>query len=343
MDLIKFREGVGNDKKRQTENLVDLIVRIALESTAPEIKTLVGHRWPDDDTLLCIWMAKKFIPKTKNATVMFINASTSLPGSEKDLSILHFDTGRGDYDQHGKKFRKTCSAVLLAEKLELLNDPGLKPLLELATKVDNIEPLSPTNIHYIIEGYPRMFKKDGSIDWQTVMDRTFELFDIIYNQETARVKARGSLERFSEWTTLPNGLKISSILWHPECREAAFEAEAAVVIWTVSRNKNHFYTGIQVNRRYRRLLLDNVVASLRDQEGKVRQIDIHGQDLRYIGREKPITNWYLHDSKRLILNGSRTWQPTEEEYTKLTPRQIVGLVHRALSPIPREIVSRWKR
>jgi len=328
-----------NTKETRTLGLINRILEIIADQNSPEIKTLVTHRFPDDDGWFCLWLIKKFVPKTANAELVFVNAGEILPGSEDDPSVLHFDTGGGENDQHGKGLHYVSSAMLLTDRLELSEDPGLKPLLELTKMVDNIEPLPPTSIHFAIEGYPRHpdFKRpDETIDWKLVQREVFRLFDIVYAQETKRSESRKNLEKFAEWTTLPNGLRVASLLWHPECREAAFEEGATVVIWTVPRGKNHFYTGIQTHRQYP-LYLDNVVASLRGQEAKVRQTSLP-ENPKQIGRQGP---WYLHDSKRLILNGSRSWKPTEEEYTKLAPRQIVGLVLRTLSTIPREIVSRW--
>ncbi len=327
----------------KTEELVDLIVRLALEEATPEIKTLVGHRFPDDDVWLCCWLAKKFIPKAANAEIVFINAGEFLPGSEKDPSILHFDTGGGEYDQHSKSLKRASSTTILAEKLGLSDDPGLKPLVEMVTAVDNIEPLLPDSIHFTIEGYPRMFQSNGTIDWRQVQERVFELFDIVYNQATIKARSRENLKKYAEWTTLPNGLKIASLLWHPESREAAFEAGAAVVIWTQSKGPHYFYTGIQSNRNYPALRLNKIAAFLRFAEAQTRNIHVSNKDLTYTGRGEPISVWFLHDNLKLILNGSRSWKPSEDEYTKLQPRQIIGLVHKALSTIPSEVVQKWNK
>ena len=344
MNQNELKERVAREEQRKIENLVDLLLKTLFEDDSPEIKTLVGHRFPDDDTWLCLWMAKKFIPKVKDAEIMFVNAGQCLLGKENDPSVLYFDTGGGQYDQHGKGLRKSSSAKLLTEKLELSGDPGLKPLLEMVVKVDNIEPVAKTDIHFLIEGYPRcqQFRKPHSndVEWSKVQERVFEIFDVLYGQETSRIQ---NLENFkkhgAERTTLPNGIKVAAIFGHPEYRELAFEEGATVVIWTRPKGKNHFFTGIQVNRECN-LFLDNVVAALRDQEAKARQTNTENENLRYIGR-KPNDSWYLHDSKRLILNGSHTWEPSEEEYTKLFPRQIVGLVNRVLSTIPPQIVASW--
>jgi hypothetical protein len=321
--------------------LVDLIVELALDQTVPEIKTFVGHRFPDDDVWLCFWIAKFFIPKAANAEIVFVNAGESLPGSEGDSSVLHFDTGGGEYDQHTKGLQHKSSAAILAAKLELLENPGLKPLIEMVNAVDSISPLPPTSIHYAIEGYPRMFQSNGAIDWQKVQTRVFELFDNIYNQETARAQRCENLKQHVEWTILGNGLKIASVLWHPEYREAAFEAGAAVVVWTQSKGKKRFYVGIQRNREYPQLRLDSTIETIRSEEAKVRQIDIRGKNLRYLGRKGPVPGWFLHTSLGLILCGSRSYKLEEDEYTKLSPRQIVGMVHRTISKIPQSVLSRW--
>ena len=330
------------EKVTKTEELVDVILKLVLDQTAPEIKTLVGHRFPDDDVWLCCWMSKKFIPKAADAEIVFVNAGESLPGSEGNPSVLHFDTGGGEYDHHGRRFQSSSSAAILAKKLELLGDAGLKPLLEMVEAVDNVKPLPFTNLHYLIEGYRLEFRNtDGTIDWQKVQERVFKDFNIIYGQETNRDKSRKQLKDYAEWTTLPNGLIIASILWHPGLREAAFDAGAAVVIWTISLCKKRFYTGIQVNRNYSNLHLTNVAATLRLAEARMRGIDVRNESLLSLGRGGPITSWFLHYGSALILNGSRTWKPTEDELTRLSPRQIVGLVHKALLTIPREKVSQW--
>lgn len=342
-ELKKHRKLFSSEKSERKEAL-DILIQTLLDQLCPETRKLVVHRFPDDDCWLSLWIAKRFIPKTANAELLFVNAGESLPNSEEDPTVLHFDTGGGEYDQHGKG-GKSASAVLLAEKLGLSEDPGLKSLLEMVVAVDNIQtqPLPPTSIHFAIEGYPRQpdFRNaDGTINWQKVEERIFELFDIVYNQETARARSRENLKRWAEWTTLSNGLRVCSLLGHPECREAAFEAGAQVVFWTQPRGKQ-FYTGIQSNRRYP-VFLDNLVAALRRQEAKIRgRRQDSEKDLRAIGRGF-LGVWYLHDSKHLILNGSRSWKLDKEEFTKMTPHQILEIGYNVLSTIPQEIVSRWK-
>ncbi len=322
--------------KDRTEELVDRVIEAFINQNAPEIRTLVGHIWPDTDAWLCLWIAKKFVPKTAKAEIVFVRSGESLPGSDDDPSVLHFDTGGGEYDQHGKSSRRTSSAMLLAQHLELQDDPGLGALLELTVMVDNVEQIAPTNLHYIIEGLPRIHRgADNQIDWVAAQRAVFDMFDIVYGQETGRQESRDRLEEFAGFHTLPNGLRYTELLWCPNLREAAFERGADVVLWT-QHKKSGFWVGVQVNRRSG-VLLSSVVASLRKAEVAKRGIAAEG-DLARVGQEG--TNWFLHDSRRLVLCGSRTHELTDEEFTRLTFQQVCQAVGQALEKIPRDVVAK---
>ena len=338
--LKGLREKLKKEEKTRTLNLVDLLLQIVLKKPV----TLVGHRFPDDDVWLCFWLAQKFLVPGAEIRYLFVNAGETLPESKENGEVHHFDTGGGKRDQHGRG-RKKSSARRLAEELGLLeNHLGLLPLLKMVDAVDNASPLPPTSIHFIVEGLPRHphYRKPDGTNWNGVRERVFELFDIVYGQETQRIQSRNNLEKHCEWTTLPNGLKIAVLLGHPELRDAAFEQGAMVVVWTQWQGKNHFYTGIPRNRQLPRLCLDGVAAALRATETFERGIDATNKDLHYIGRGVVEPCWYLDESLALILNGSRTWKPEENEYTRLAPRRIVGIVTSVLSKIPKDMVSQWR-
>lgn len=318
------------------------ILTSAISNTALEITTLVGHRFPDDDVWLCFWIAKKFLPQTKNAKMVVVESGTSLLESEDDPSVLHFDTGGGEYDQHTQGKERTCSALILAENLLVEKDPGLIALLEMVTKVDNVEPLLATEIHSAILGYPRIFHENGDINWEKVQERVFELFEMIYAQETLRAENREKLGEHVSWANLNNGLRVATILWHPELRDAAYEAGADVVLFTVPKKRPKYLVGVQMNRKLKGLLsLRGVATEMRAAEADMRDIQVNRGDLDYVGQEGPIANWFLHDSLALVLCGSRTHKPAEGEYTLINPNRLANLVSHALSKISRENVTKW--
>ncbi len=314
----------------RTSQLVDRIVDLALDQMAPNIRTMVGHKWPDTDVWMCLWIARKFVPKTVAAEIVFVNSGEALPESEGDPSVLHFDTGGGQYDQHGKHAGRTSSAMLLAQHLGIQDNPGLKALLSLTVAVDNVEELSPMNLHYIIEGLPRIHQTEQRPDWKTVQKTVFDMFNIVYGQEAGRQQSRDDLKRFGAFHVLPNGIRFTKLLGQARLREAAFQNGADVVLWTQRKNGG-FYVGVQVNRRSK-VILSGVAASLRLAEAKARGVNAEG-DLSFVGQEG--TNWFLHDSLKLILCGSRTHELAEDEFTKLTMQQICQVVGETLERVPR--------
>ena len=328
--------------QERKSGLVNRLIEQLLLDNAPEIKKLVGHRFPDDDVWLSIWIARKFMPKVENAEIEFVNAGTSLPGSENDPSIVHFDTGGGEYDQHGKRLLRTCSAGILAEKLGVQNDPGLNPLLEMVTAVDNAENVQETSLHFLIEGWPRTFNDGGGTDWKKVQKRVFEAFDSIYAQERGRSEKRATFHKVARPNILRNGLAVISLGASASHRAAAFEKGAAVVVWEQPKGKRGFYVGIQRSNKFRKLGLHKVVLALRLAEAKARGLEVETKDLESIGRGEPATNWFLHDSLGLILSGSRTWELSEDEFTKLSFNEIVRIIGTVLSAVPVGMVSEWK-
>lgn len=331
----------------RTEELVDRIIKALLDQMAPDIRKLVVHQWPDTDAWLCLWIAKKFVPKTAEAEIVFVRSGENLPGSDGDPSVLHFDTGGGQYDQHGKDLGRTSSAMLLAQGLGIQGDPGLRALLELSVKVDNVEELSPTEIHYVIEGLPRLLgskeqdeegRKRWQPDWSVVQKTVFDMFDIIYGQETGRQESRDMLEEFAGFFTLPNKLRYTELLWHPGLREAAFERGADVILWT-QRKKDGFWVGVQVSRRSGALLLD-VAANLRKAEAAKRGIALEGDPAR-VGQEG--TNWFLHHSLRFVACGTNTHPVTGDELTKLSWQEISRIVGTTLESVSPELVIANRR
>lgn len=330
------------EKEQKVDELVDQLLELLEHPDAPKIEKLVTHKFPDDDSLLCLWMAKKFIPRTSKAEIVFVNAGESLPDSAEDPAILHFDTGNTEFDHHSNGNYQTCSAALLAEKLGKQDDPGIAPLFEMATAVDNVQAIPYTSIHFIIEGLPRECKKtDNSVDWTTVIQEVFRMFNIVYGQAVSRAKAIESYKEHAQRTSLANGIKACFLPGIPQSRNAAFEDGAHVVIWTQHRKDPEdksqmlLYVGIQINRRYPNLLLDYVAAALRLVETTKRKIAVKGR-LDYTGEGN---SWFLHPSKRLILHGSRTSVPAKEIRTLLTPTEIPGIVYNVLRKIPAKTVS----
>ncbi len=292
-----------------------------------EIKTIVGHIQPDADVWLAIWLVKRFHPGAKEAELVFVRSGTILPESENDPAVIHVDTGLGPYDHHGKNLGRTCSAALVAAALGRADDQGLTPFIEMVTMADNAEPLPATSVFFLLKGCPDLCRaKDNAVDWRQVEAKVFEIFDIIYGQETKRVEFRAALNREIGWKRLPNGLKLAILFRVPRFKEAAFEAGADVVVWTQPLSMG-YYVGVQSHG----VNLGPMAAKLREAEFRRRGIKVFIGELYYSGQAGPMDNWFLHDSNNLVLCGSRTHPLAPEARTILTEAEIEKIVCQVLT------------
>ncbi len=310
------------------------------EKIGRKFRVLVGHINPDEDVWLGFWLSERFGLCEKEVEYRFVPAGTALPGSANDPTVLHVDTGGGEFDQHGRSLKMACSAGLLAAKLGIKDDPGLKAILEWVTIGDNAAAkLPPTHVHFQTTALSRQKScqnENGETDWMKVKERVYEIFDTIYNQETNRFRAEVDLPRFASWKAVVRGdglkpIKVCSLFERPHLREAAYERGADVVIWTTRNDKEgRYYVGVQVSRDSD-VKLTKAAALLRFGESKKRGLGLDHRELAYIGQKEPVRGWFLHDSLKLILCGSTRAPLQDHEYTQLTPDEIERLVHIALA------------
>jgi hypothetical protein len=108
--------------------------------TVSMIHTIVTPTRPQADTLVAIFIIKKYgnerFPGV-NSAVVSIYPTPPEQGEEEieKQGILLFDLGGGRFDHHGKNPVTTCSA-LIAEYLEISEDPTIKKLLDYAYRDD---------------------------------------------------------------------------------------------------------------------------------------------------------------------------------------------------------------
>lgn len=305
-----------------------------------KFRVLVGHINPDEDVWLGFWIAERFGLCEESVEYRFVPAGTALPGSANDPTVMHVDTGGGEFDQHGRSLEMACSAGLLAKKLGITEDPGLKAILEWVTIVDNAAAkLPPTHVHFQVTALPRQRScqnESGETDWMKVKERVYEIFDNIYNQEVSRIRAELDLPRFALWKAVSQEggrqtIKVCFLFERPYLREAAYQKGADVVVWTTRNDKKgRYYVGVQVSRDSV-VRLSRTAALLRFGEARKRGVELSPQDLTYIGQKEPLLGWFLHDSLKLVLCGSPKAPLQDHEYTLLSPQEIEKLVCIALA------------
>mgnify|MGYP003393423995 CR=1 FL=1 len=297
----------------------------------PKSYIFVTHEYPDTDAWVCLWILRTFVAKDfDKVEIVFVRAGEVLPpeGESDGTSIIHADTGKGEYDQHGKPYTRTSSAAILAEKLGIAEEPGVKEFVELATATDNVERVSPTSIHYFFKGLPYQKRgEDKQIDWTAIQERVFEVLDTL---DSWRSRCEENKRQFKEGggklLRLANGLTLGLLAFKPHLRQAAYDSGADVVLWTQAKGKKGFWVGVQVNSDTR-LSLRIVAAVIRAAELRARGFDVPPIDeLTYVGQKEPISGWFLHDSERFIACGSRSHPLEDHEFTKLSIDHLVEIL-----------------
>ncbi len=300
---------------------------------------IVVHEHPDTDAYVCAWAADKFIAKDDPCSLAFVRAGEQLPAEEAEgFEVLHMDTGFGVLDQHGKSLERASSFELFCEFYKLTDDPGLEAILEMTRATDNVEKIPFTSVHYLLKGLHYHFRdrKTKEIDWQSCMDEAFTMLDILYDQARARrVSAEDFARMVNRLEMLKNGVKFANLGGQPRLREAAFNAGADVVLWTMPpdrKNPNRFNVGIQVHRDSP-IKLVSLMADLRRAEARQRRLNAKGRDLQAVGKDPFFGGWFLHDSLKLILNGSNSHPLETDEYTLLSRSQIANIMTERLSAL----------
>ncbi len=301
---------------------------------------LVSHRFPDSDSYACNWIAVRRIVGNADYRFVFLSSNQERlsPEEEAGHRVLYMDIGGGPLDQHGKNLKDASSFQLMCEHYGFANEEALWPIIKLTIDTDNVKKIDPTSIHYVLSGLQSYYRdaKSSEIEWMVCFDRAFMMFDLLYGREQQRLQSIVEVKKFAKCYTLENKMNVALIWGKPHLREAAFDIGADVVMWTVNKNKGRFQVGIALNRETPESVqggMESLIAGLRIAEAKKREIgSTVGHDLRASRASADVFGaWFLHDSKRLILCGSRSAPLAPDDYTKLTPHEICEIINRRLS------------
>src|SRR3989344_3749337 len=95
------------------------------------------------------------------------------------------------------------------------------------------------------------------------------------------------------------------------------------------KDTKRFYVGIQV-KDGSAVKLGDVVVALRWAEARKRNLSIPGSEVIRMGTLKELPSWFIHDSNKLILSGSKGHPLSEEDCTLLSVSEILRIVRTAL-------------
>ncbi len=287
---------------------------------------IVTHQGPDLDAISAVWLLKRFLTSDwGEARVEFVAAGQKLsPERMEELSVaedqvIHVDTGLGAFDHHQEEMggKRACAASLVFELIgqrqaDKKQNAALKYLIEYVTQIDHFENCYwpeasdfryQLSIHNLIEGA----QLTDVYDDERLLQFGFDMLDAGYAKLRSEVKADEIIQKKGQHFT------------HGEWK--------ALAIPTSSKD---------VEKRAQVLGIDLVIRKDEDQGSvRIKATPRSGIDLtevyEAILEKDKVGTWFLHNSKRMLLNGSRK---SSQVPTPLSLVQVVKIVKSHLRDNP---------
>ncbi len=297
------------------------------------MKIVVTHASPDWDAISSVWLIKRFLPNWENAKIVFVPAGERVKGSKADKTqevietigndeVIHVDTGMGPLDHHQTHDMNVCGASRTWDFVkEQQRETGEKWL----TKSDAISRM--VSIIVGIDHFQEVYWEEPAADYHE-----FSLLGLL---EGLKYLKPGEDEFFA--------------LFGMECLDAMmsnFENRA----WA---EKEITEKGVEFQTKYGKGIgietMNDTVLKLAQKLGyvivvrkdprsgfvRIKTLPIHAGSkeekspdftLAYekFSKMDPEATWYLHVSKKMLLNGT-TKNPTMIP-TKLSLQQIIDVV-----------------
>lgn len=276
------------------------------------MKTIVTHINPDLDAVCSVWLIKRFLPGWEGAEIDFCPTGETLDGQPVDFdpNILHVDTGRGKLDHHQsgeiKAAAKLCFDYIKQQRksqpLKELDEEALVRIVDFVTQVDNAWDLNWQEVktirqdfylHCILSGIRGLAGSD-----REVMDYGIKGLEAIFNNFKNRIKAEEEIKKGIEFKT-PWGKALAvksgneNVLW---------EGEKKGYCLVVKKDPDS--GGVRIFSRY------DTKVDLTKAYNKFRKMD-------------PNSDWYLHQSKKLLLNAATGHKMRP---TKLSLKRIIEIL-----------------
>jgi hypothetical protein len=287
------------------------------------MKTIVTHFSPDTDACTSVWLLKRFLSGWESADTKFVAAGTTLNNEmvDTDPNILHVDTGCGMLDHH-QTDEDTCAAKRTfeyirnilnennngerkASKIHHFNEQALERLTDVVNEIDHFREAHYPNpsadfydfgIVAILDGWKILYKDED----QKILDLSFFVLDGIYKKLMDKIWAEKEIKEQGIPFTTKWGDAIGIETLNDEVVRLA---QKQGFILAVRKDPKKGYVRIKA--------LPDSNADLTGACEQYKKLD-------------PNATWYLHPSKRMLLNGSI--KNPESKPSVLTLREIVDVL-----------------
>ncbi len=252
------------------------------------MKTIVAHIGPDLDAITAIWLVKKYFPGWEEASMAFVPAGKTLKDlpPDDDPEIIHVDTGFGRFDHHQSN-EDTCASRLVYD--EIVKTRSEDAALDRLTKVVND-----------IDHFREVFFPDPTSDlWDMGIVSAIDGWRLLYGEGPLKIVALGMDALDGIYKTFQN-----KVWAEKEIKEKAIEFDTmwgkAFGIETTNDEVVHLGQKMGYSLVVRK---DPNKGYLRIKALPKDEIDLTGL-YGILTKAEPDATWFLHASKKMILNGS---------------------------------------
>lgn len=314
------------------EGKKDIIVR--------GMKTIVTHNAPDLDAIASSWLLKRYLPGWEDAEVITVPAGSHIntEHASEDViehldgkEVIHVDTGMGPLDHHQTEDNNICAAKLT---FEYVKDKS-EELIKNKHKTDALSRL----VNYVVDDdhFQEVFYPDPAADVyefslvslvagikdqyprddETCLRFGFDLLDVVIHKLEDRMWAEEEIrdkgiQFTSRWgkglaieTLNDEVLKLGQLMGNVITVRKDPKSGAVRIKARPAKRAN------KIGSLGRSDLMENVKVDLTPVYEKLKQKD-------------PTATWFLHVSKRMLLNGS-TKNPNMRG-SKLTLAEVVEVL-----------------
>jgi hypothetical protein len=255
-------------------------------------KTIVTHIFPDLDAIASIWLLRRFDPDFEEAGVDFVPAGKSLNNEsvDSDPEIVHVDTGGGRFDHH-QLDERNCAAELVfnylksRELIALKYQSAIKRLIEIVIEVDQFEDFfwPETNndrydfmLHHLFDH----LKLSGQMKDKELVETGEKLLNAILFGLRQKINTEKEILKGQEFVSMwGKSLGIETQM----SRVSKMAQKQGFCLVVMKEPESQF-------------------VSIKCQPKKELDLTKLYQELRL---KDPKADWYFHQSKHIILNGSR--------------------------------------
>lgn len=284
------------------------------------MRMIVTHKSSDLDAIMSVWLIKRYIPSWIDARVVFVPAGGKLEGEYTETGgviekigedeVIHVDTGMGKLDHHQEDNDNVCAAKLTYDYVLSIPDNTLsvnsarkkavERMVEIAIDIDHFQEVyyqDPASLIYdfsvveTINGFRMMFPKDDQALVEFIMKVLDAQVHTFENRLWAEEEiAQKGVEFETKW-----GRALGIETLNDEVLKLAQKMGYVV---TVRKDPHLAAVRIKVRPKKRQKLVEKANTDFES-------IDIDLTPVYENVKEMDSdATWFLHASKRMLLNGS---------------------------------------